>query len=57
MNKNVRKLTLHRETLRSLEGSDVRGVAGGTDRFTPAVNASIHGLRVRLAGGDGLLSL
>jgi hypothetical protein len=31
MRKHVKKMTLSRETLRILEGKDVRGVAGGTD--------------------------
>lgn len=33
MRKRVKKMTLNRETLRSLERRDVRGVVGGADTF------------------------
>lgn len=38
MRKRVKKLTLNRETLRSLEARNLRGAAGGTD--TTSFNTS-----------------
>lgn len=42
MRKHVKKLALNRETLRSLGGRDIRGVAGGSDTFHTSCNC--HGI-------------
>jgi hypothetical protein len=43
-NTSLKKLALHRETLRTLEANDLGGVNGGTGGITGAVTGAITGV-------------